>query len=101
VRSIFGQSQAQQPAKILQASYRDRKRLRFCAWRPFWPGLEAADLRAADQVTLIPAVTGGDSAQLGSLAADLVARKVDHRSFGDFGALQDFCSQDALLTHEG
>jgi putative ABC transport system substrate-binding protein len=34
-------------------------------------------LRAADQVTLIPAVTGRDSAQLGSLAADLVARKVD------------------------
>jgi hypothetical protein len=74
----FG-THAQQPAKILQVGflYPGPQAAALLRMKAVLTGLEAAGLRAPDQVTLIPAVTGGDSAQPGSLAADLVARKVD------------------------
>jgi putative ABC transport system substrate-binding protein len=44
---------------------------------PFTSGLQAGGLRVPDQVVVIPSASDGNAALLKSMAADLVARKVD------------------------
>lgn len=72
-------ARAQQAAKILQVGflYPGPQAAALLRIKAVLAGLQAAGLRAPDQVALIPAVTGGDAALLAPMAADLVARKVD------------------------
>ena len=44
---------------------------------PFASGLQAGGLRVPDQVVVIPSASDGNTVLLGTMAADLVARKVD------------------------
>jgi putative ABC transport system substrate-binding protein len=72
-------ARAQQPAKVLQIGflYPGNQAAALLRIKAVLTGLQAGGLRAPDQLTVIPAVTGGAAELLNPMAADLVARKVD------------------------